>query len=219
MVQELTLSIPTSYGDITLDRWLDLQTQMENYNDNDDAINALILYHLCGLPVEYVKGLDVESYTTIISELNQFLTKTDLELQRFVTIDGVEYGFEPNLSQMTYGLFVDITKFETFTIDKNWAKIMNMLYRPVVKKNGDMYTIKPYTINEDYKKWLNVGMDIHFGALFFFLHLSTDLWNSILKSTMEMDLPPNFKSILERSGNLIHLYTNLQKEISLNLTK
>jgi hypothetical protein len=192
---------------------------MENYNDNDDAINALILYHLCGLPVEYVKGLDVESYTTIISELNQFLTKTDLELQRFVTIDGVEYGFEPNLSQMTYGLFVDITKFETFTIDKNWAKIMNMLYRPVVKKNGDMYTIKPYTINEDYKKWLNVGMDIHFGALFFFLHLSTDLWNSILKSTMEMDLPPNFKSILERSGNLIHLYTNLQKEISLNLTK
>ena len=211
MVKELTLNIPTSYEDITLKKWLELQREMENYKDNDEAVNALILYHLCGLPVEYVKGLDVNSYTTIISELNTFLSKTDLELQRFVTIDGIEYGFEPNLSTMTYGLFVDITKFETFTIDNNWAKIMNMLYRPVVNKKGNTYSIKPYTINDDYKKWLSVGMDIHFGCLFFFLNLLIDLSNSTLKSMTEAEQNPNFKSILQRSGNLIHQYTNLQK--------
>jgi hypothetical protein len=219
MVKELTLNIPTSYEDITLKKWLELQREMENYKDNDEAVNALILYHLCGLPVEYVKGLDVNSYTTIISELNTFLSKTDLELQRFVTIDGIEYGFEPNLSTMTYGLFVDITKFETFTIDNNWAKIMNMLYRPVVKKQGNTYSIKPYTINDDYKKWLSVGMDIQFGCLFFFLNLLIDLSNSTLKSMTEAEQNPDFKSILQRSGNLIHQYTNLQKEISRSLTK
>ena len=208
MVKELTLNIPTSYEDITLKKWLELQREMENYKDNDEAVNALILYHLCGLPVEYVKGLDVNSYTTIISELNTFLSKTDLELQRFVTIDGIEYGFEPNLSTMTYGLFVDITKFDTFTIDKNWQKIMNILYRPIERKKGDMYSIKSYIPIEDDDKWLDVGMDVHFGALFFFVHLSTDLLSSILKSTMEMELPHNIKQILARSGEVMQPFTS-----------
>jgi hypothetical protein len=109
---------------------------------------------------------------------------------------------------MSYGAFVDISKFETFTIDKNWQKIMNILYRPLIRKKGDMYDIKPYEIKDDDDKWLEVGMDIHFGALFFFVHLSTDLLSSILKSTMEMELAPNIKSILARSGKDILQYLN-----------
>ena len=212
MAQELTLNIPTSYEDITLKKWLELQKEMENYSDNEDAVNALILYHLCGLPVEYISGLDFKSYGLIIAELNKFLSKTDLPLQRFVIIDGIEYGFEPNLSEITYGTFVDISKFDAFTIDNNWSKIMNILYRPVIKKQGDMYQIKPYVPDENHSKWLNIGMDIHFGALFFFVHLSTDLLSSILKSTMEMELPLNIKSILEKSGNLIHQFSTSPME-------
>lgn len=219
MAKELTLNIPTSYEDITLKKWLELQKEMENYSDNEDAVNALILYHLCGLPVEYVSGLDVNSYGLIIGELNKFLSNTDLPLQRFITIDGIEYGFEPNLSEITYGTFVDISKYDTFTIDNNWHKIMNILYRPVIKRQGDMYQIKPYTINEDDTKWLSVGMDKHFGALFFFVHLSTDLFNSILKSTMEMELPPNIKSILARSGNLIPQFTTSPMETLQSMVK
>jgi hypothetical protein len=51
--------------------------------------------------------------------------------------------------------------------------------------------------------FLNVGMDIHFGALFFFVNLLMDLLNSILNSTMAKDIHPNIKQILERSGQLI----------------
>jgi hypothetical protein len=201
MVQELTLNIPTSYGDISLNKWMELQNQMENYKDNDEAVNALILYHLCGLDPLYVSGLD------------KFLANTELPLQKIIKVDGIEYGFEPNLSAMSYGAFCDITKYETIAIDKNWSKIMNILYRPIVKKQGELYTIKPYVPNDDDSKWLSVGMDIHFGCLFFFVHLSTDLLSSILKSTMEMDLPPNIKSILARSGNLIPQYLNSPMEM------
>jgi hypothetical protein len=207
MVQELTINIPQSYADISLRRWLDMQNEIENYKDNEDAVTAVIFYHLCGLDPTHLKGLSFDDYTNIKSELEGFINETNLPLQKFVTIDGIEYGFEPNLSQMAYGAYVDITKFETFTIDKNWQKIMNILYRPVERKKGDMYSIKPYTIDEGDEKWLNVGMDVHFGALFFFVHLSTDLLSSILKSTMEMELPHNIKQILQRSGNLIQPYT------------
>jgi hypothetical protein len=47
-------------------------------------------------------------------------------------------------------------------------------------------------------------MDVHFGALFFFVLLLRDLPNYILKSMMDTEiLPPNIKSILERSGEII----------------
>lgn len=219
MVKELTLNIPTDYSGITLKKWLELQKELENYSDNEQAMNALILYHLCGLDVEWVDKLDIQSYNLLTNELNGFLNNTKLDLQKIININGIEYGFEPNLSQMTYGAFVDITKFEVFTIDKNWSKIMNILYRPIVKKQGDMYTIKPYEIDEEDSKWLSVGMDIHFGALFFFVNLSIDLLNSILKSTMETEVPPNIKSILERSGKLIPQYMNSPWETLLNTEK
>jgi hypothetical protein len=208
MVQELTINIPQSYEDITLKKWLALQTEIENYKDNEEAVTAVIFYHLCGLDPAYLQGLSVNDYNTIKSDIETFIGKTELPLQKFVTIDGVEYGFEPNLSQMTYGAYVDITKFETFNIDKNWQKIMNILYRPVVRKKGDMYSIKPYIPNDDDSKWLDVGMHVHFGALFFFVHLSTDLLSSILKSTMEMELPHNIKQILARSGEVMQPFTS-----------
>jgi hypothetical protein len=49
--------------------------------------------------------------------------------------------------------------------------------------------------------FLKLGMDIHFGALFFFVHLSKVLPSSILKSLTDSEtLPHNIKSILAASG-------------------
>lgn len=219
MVQEIQINIPQSYADISLEKWLELQNEIENYKDDEHAVTAIIFYHLCGLEPAYIKGLALDDYAMIKGDLENFISKTDLPLQKFVWIDGVEYGIEPNLSQMSYGAYVDITRWETFTIDKNWQKIMNILYRPVDKKQGDMYTIKPYVPNDDDDKWLKVGMDVHFGALFFFVHLSTDLLSSILKSTMEMELPHNIKQILVKSGKAIQPYMNSQMGILQSIRK
>ncbi len=109
MVKEIEIKIPTSYGDISLKKWLDLQKDINNYKDNDEAIGAVMIYHLCGLDASYLKSLPVDTYNTIRDELNNFLGNVDLPLKRFVTIDGIEYGFEPNLSNMTYGAYSDIT--------------------------------------------------------------------------------------------------------------
>jgi hypothetical protein len=71
-----------------------------------------------------------------------------------------------------------------------------------------MYTIKTYDGELKEDMFLQVGMDVHLGTLFFFVNLLMDLLKGILNSTMEMELPHNIKSILERSGQLIpHLLT------------
>jgi hypothetical protein len=203
MIKEIELKVPTSYGDIKLKKWLELQKELNNYQDDEKAITALMFYHLCGLKPEYLSNISIDDYVSIKYELETFLTNVELPLQRIITIDGKEYGFEPNLSKMTYGAYADITSFKELKMDDNWPKIMDILYRPVVRKKGEMYTIEPYKGDIDSQKWLTVGMDIHFGALFFFINLLTDLVKGILNSTMVMELPLNIRQILERSGQLI----------------
>ena len=220
-VKEISLTIPTDYSTIPLKKYLALQKDLDNYRDDEEAMGALILYHLCGLSPEYLKGISIEDYNIIRLELEKFISNTELPLQRIIEVNGIEYGFEPNLSQMAYGAYADITKYDTISIDDNWAKIMAILYRPVTKKMGDTYEILSYNPKEiDWKMWEDVGMDVHFGALFFFVRLSIDLLNSTLKSLTESpETHPNIKSILARSGQLIQQSLNWQKAISLNTTK
>jgi len=214
MQKEISLRIPTSYDDITLKQWLELQSQLKNYEDDEEATTAILLYHLCGLSPEYLTGISIDDYNMLKVELSSFLGKTDLPLQQFITIDGVEYGFEPNLSNMSYGAYADVTKFGNITIDENWAKIMSILYRPVEKKSLGNYSIKGYVGEVDSKPFLNLPMSIHFGALFFLFNLLTDLLSATLKSSMEEEVHPNIKPILQRSGEAMLQLLSSQITIS-----
>ena len=208
---ELTLTIPTDYSAITLKQWLNFTKDLKNYEDDEDAVFALMLHHLCGIDPNYIRGISITDLGMIKGELQAFLSNTELPLQQFITIDNVEYGFEPNLSKMSYGAYLDIMQWDTITIDDNWAKIMDILYRPVDKKILGKYSIKPYTGEVNTDKWMNVPMSIHFGALFFLLSLSKDLLKDTLKSMKVEELHPNIKSILAKSGKDIPRLLNLQK--------
>lgn len=210
MKKEISLTIPSDWSSISLEKYLELQRDLKNYGDDEEATNAVLLHHLCGLDVQYVNQLPMDTYEMLKEELTKFINNTDYELQRFVTIDGVEYGFEPNLSRMSYGAYLDITKFDTITIDENWPKIMSILYRPVVNKVMGNYETKNYEGVIDEKKFLKLGMDFHYGALFFFYNLLGDLLKGIQKSLKGVELPPNIKSILAVSGEVTHRLLNLQ---------
>jgi len=203
MKKKLEIVIPTDYKDITLKKYIELQKELKNYEDNEDAQTAVMVTYLCGIPFEYLSGLSKKDFDEIKTLLSQFLNNTDYPLQRFIWIDGVEYGFEPNLNEIAYGAYLDISSFDTTGIDENWAKIMSILYRPVTKKLMGTYEIEPYSGKIDGDKFMNTTMDVNFGTLFFFINLLKGLQKSILKSLKEEELPLPIKSILERSGQLI----------------
>lgn len=223
MKKELTISVPKSWEAVTLKDYLALRKDMETYKDDEEALFACLLHHLCHFPLEYLQQLDIDTYIAIKKDVTGFFNKAEHGLQRFITIDGVEYGFEPNLSQMAYGAYVDISKYENIGIDDKWSEIMSILYRPVISKSGALYDTKPYTGRIDGNKFLDVTMDVHFGALFFLINLQKDLLKSIQKSLMEeltgVDLPLKLKRILEESGEATHLSFSWHKETSEKLMK
>ena len=201
---EIKINVPQNWSGITLREYLQFQNDVKVYGDEDSGYMACILHHFCKVPSDLISKLPTDIYFNIKTDLIEFIGKTDLPLQRIIKIGDVEYGFEPNLSKIAYGAYLDIVKHDTFQIDDNWGKVMSILYRPITKRVGDLYEIEKYNGNIDGDKFLSLGMDIHFGALFFFVHLLEELPSFILKSLKDTPgIPPNIKSTLEKSGEAI----------------
>lgn len=214
MRKQIEIEIPSSWEDVTLSKYLEMQKDLIAYQDDVEAQGAFMIYHLCGIDAKTLKGLSAESFNVIKTKLEAFTSNTEHNLQRIIKIGDIEYGFEPNLSKIAYGAYADITKYKTISIDENWCNIMSILYRPIIKKHGENYAIKSYdgTINADLFK--NVSMDVHFGALHFFFSLLKDLLNSTLNFTIPMlkGLPPSFTQTLQASGELTQRLLNLPTE-------
>lgn len=220
MKKEITLTIPTDWNGISLKKYLTLQKELQNYADDEEAMIAIMLQTLCGLDAKYLNSLAVNDYIMLRSELDKFINDVDHPLIPIVEWKGVKYGFEPNLSQMSYGAYLDISKFMTMAIDENWVKIMNILYRPIVEQKGTMYSTQPYNASVDNTKEMEEwGMDIQFGTLFFFLHLSTDLVSSIPNYLKGVDKHPLFTQILQKSGEVTKQLLNSQEMTSPNSMK
>jgi hypothetical protein len=214
MKQEIKIEVPTKWSAVTLSKYLALRKDLDTYAGEEEAITACLFHHLCNFPLEYIQQLNIDTYIAIRQDLISFFNNVDLPLQKFIQIDGVEYGFEPDLSRMAYGAYVDISKYETFEINEKWAEIMSILYRPLIKKTGKIYDIKAYDGNIDGEKFMDVPMDVHFGTLFFLKTLLKDLLKDTQKSLTGLTgLPQNIKSVLERNGNLIQVLSNSHKTI------
>lgn len=222
MKKQIEINVPTDYSAISLRQYLKFQKDLENHEGDIEAQNAYLLWNLTSITPDVAKGMDSQTLESIQSDLHTMLNKTEYELQRFITLEDKEYGFEPNLSKMAYGAYLDISDNKTIAIDKDWPNILNILYRPVVKKRGALYEIETYkgTNPWDEEKWLDVGMDFHFGVFFYLVDLYKDLVTAILNSMKNLpEMPPNIKSILEKSGELIQQLHNLQTRTSLSLMK
>ncbi len=205
---KVKVRVPTNWNDITLETYLKYKKNLDLYKDDEDDEETKIdksiiiaLDILCGLAPNFATQMPIEILRHVMETMNNFMQNTEFPLQRIIHIGDREYGFEPNLSNMAYGAYLDISKFDKITIDKNWPKIMSILYRPVVSKSGELYDIKEYTGLEDETVFLQTPMNIHFGCISFFLRLRNDLAIYTLKSLKEAEaIQLLLKSTMEKSG-------------------
>ena len=87
-------------------------------------------------------------------------------------IDGIEYGFIPNLDEMSFGEYIDL---DTFIGDwDNIEKAMGVLYRPVEMRKGNRYHIKEYEAGET-EHLKAMPLDAVLGSILFFYHLVNEL--------------------------------------------
>ena len=135
-------------------------------------------------------------------------------------MNGKDYGFIPDLENMSFGEYVDL---DTFMGDNdNLHRAMNVLYRPIDLKQGQRYTLKEYDPDtSDEAK--NYPLDACFGAMVFFYNLGKDLSTVILNSSSKQNeenlvqflaSQPNGDGIIQSMQSLTEILRDLK--ISLN---
>ena len=195
---EVKLIIPTSLNEITLGQYqefskLDITKETE--------LQSKMIEIFCKVPVEVVRSMKAKDITDICTIINNMFDVEHQMLNRF-DLNGVKYGFIPDLENISFGEYVDL---DTFMGDNdNLHRAMNVLYRPIDLKQGVRYTLKEYDpdTNEEAK---NYPLDAVFGAMVFFYDLGKDLSTVILNSSSkqnEQNLAQYLDSLQNGAGTI-----------------
>jgi hypothetical protein len=217
---KLNIKIPTSLSEITLRQYKRYLKIQETVTD-DRFLNAKMIEIFCDLKLEDVMLLkfnDAQEISTILTDLfegkPQLVTKFKL--------GSIEYGFQPQLDDISLGEYIDL---DTFVGDwENMEKAMNVLYRPILVKLKDKYSIEEYKVGDEVNL-LDMPMDAVLSSIFFFWNLGLDLSETMMNSLEEQgEMTEALTAFLnsEANGVGINQFTDLLKvtlqdlKISLN---
>jgi len=129
------------WSDVTLDDWIKLIAAEEKIT-SESALEQIKL--LSDIPEKLIKALSIDNIALILKHINRVKDTAENKLSKIIKIEGKEYGFHPDLSEITLGEYADIETFIKNGIDKHLPEMMAILYRPIVEKKNDVYTIEAY---------------------------------------------------------------------------
>ena len=130
-----------SWTDVTLESWLKLIDFAEG-TKTEEATNTIA--ELSNIPKRLIKELQLSDVAFIMNKVGELQAKQDTKLKRLIEINGVEYGFHPDLDSITLGEYADIEQLIKNGIDNSLAELMAVLYRPIKEKKNDIYIIDAY---------------------------------------------------------------------------
>tara|TARA_R100000935_G_scaffold28725_3_gene49130 strand:+ start:7143 stop:7793 length:651 start_codon:yes stop_codon:yes gene_type:complete len=176
----MKITIPTSLADITLKQYKHF-LKIEKGQTESKFYSAKMIEIFCNMPFEKVILLKVKDSQEIIDLLSDMFETKPMLVRKF-KIDKIEYGFHPELDELTLGEYIDL---DTFISDwDNMEKAMNVLYRPIIAGYKEKYAIKDYELGTE-EKLLNMPMDAVMSSIFFLWNLGIDLSKTMTNSFQE----------------------------------
>jgi hypothetical protein len=161
--------ISTKYSDQTLGTYVDFMAAGE---DTVSQIQAIT-----GLKRDDIRKIDVTQIEKIVTAYANGLKNDEKVFQKFIEIDGIKFGFHPNLKSMTFGEWLDLSE-----LSKNFPhqlpELMCILYRPVTAEINMQYKIEDYDSDVHLKyapQMRKMNLANVNAALLFFSTLKNDL--------------------------------------------
>ena len=139
-----SFSLINSWSDVSLSTWLQL-IDFETGTKTEEAEATIAA--LSDIPKRLVKELALSDVAVIMSKVGELQAKQDTKLKRIIEINGVEYGFHPDLDSITLGEYADIETYIKNGIESSLPELMSVLYRPIKLKKNDIYIIDAYDGN------------------------------------------------------------------------
>ena len=213
---EIDLNVPTSLSEISLKRYQTYVAMQENSND-DEFVAQKMIEIFCDVTLKDIVKIKLSSLNELVGHFTQLFSEKP-KFQPTFKINDMEFGFIPELEEITFGEYVDLESSLS-----NWQtfhKAMAVLYRPITKKRGDKYDIADYNPNQDMQELMRFApLDVCIASSLFFWNLGNELLPAML-NYLEKEIQKNptiLKTFqkqlnLENNGDGINQYINSLKE-------
>jgi hypothetical protein len=220
---KVEITIPSSISEIPLMNYQKFLKVQKNSND-EEFIAQKMIEIFCGIELKEVVKMKLTSINDLVLHFNQIFSVKPKFQPRF-KIGNIEYGFIPDLENISFGEYVDLANYLSNWDDYN--KAMAVMYRPITETRKEKYNILEYNGASEFSEAMKYApMDIAIGASVFFWTLGSELLTATLnylktetkKMTQEQATLAQELS-LEKNGVGIQAYTDLLKETLQNMTK
>ena len=181
-MEQVTIKIPTGWNEVTIAQF---QEFLETKNTMGDIRPYKQIIKLLSVLTDVDEALFYKMPMDTIYDIRNAVHFMNEEpkgvFKNIISIDGVEYGFQKNLTELTLGEWIDLEHYTSTDIINNLHYICAILYRPLVTKNEDFfdYEILPYEdINLEKNAKLmkyKANIDDIYGIAGFFLTISEEL--------------------------------------------
>lgn len=173
----INIKIPNSLKEITLMQYKKFLKIQETVKD-EKFLNAKMIEIFCNIELPKVMLLKFNDSQEIVNILLKMFEEKPKLVNRF-KLNKVDFGFHPQLDDLTLGEYIDL---DTFIGDwDNMEKAMNVLYRPVIVTLKDKYNIDEYKLGTE-SRLLNMPMDAVMSSIFFLWNLGLDLSKTMTSS-------------------------------------
>ena len=173
-----------SWDEVSLENWLKL-IELETGSRTNEAVETITM--LSNIPKQLVKELSIQDVAVILNKVAGLQAEKDSSLKRIIEVEGKEYGFHPDLDSLTLGEYADIETIIKEGIENSLPEVMAILYRPIVEKKNNKYTIEAYdgdiTIRAEEMKKMSAEQVQ--SALVFFWHFVNELLSPLPLYLME----------------------------------
>ena len=162
--------VPDSLNEVTLEQY-QKYIKIQDNNEDDTFLAIKMIEIFCGIRADLIMKMKASSIRDITNVLAEMFDQKPPLVKEF-KMNGIDYGFIPDLENMTFGEYVDL---DTYIGDyENMHRAMSVLYRPIVQRYKDKYLVDEYSGDES-DKMKDMPMDAVLSSILFFYHLGMDL--------------------------------------------
>ena len=185
---KVKFQIPQTLNSITLGQYQNFQKVLKDNEGAEESsfVGMKMLEIFCNADFEKIRNVDLGVFDVALNKLKEVLEMKP-SMSKKIVVDDTEYGFIPDLENITLGEYVDLEKYMADPL--TFHKAMAVLYRPIKMKVQDTYLIEDYIGTEDRGEIMKeAGLSDSLGAMLFFWTLGRELVNDILTSLKEEEL-------------------------------
>jgi len=215
---KIEIDIPSNLSEISLDRYQKYMVTLNNSDDKEFVFQKMIEI-FCGLELKEVVKMKASTVIELVQHFDKLFNEKTKFKNRF-KLNGVEFGFIPDLEEISWGEYIDIeSNIGDF---QNIHKALAVMYRPIVKEVKGKYEIEPYKGDLSYSEVLKYApLDVVLPASVFFWTLGIELISSTLSSLEKMKSKTRIAKMFNSQNNgdgIAQSITSL-REILEDLTK